>query len=64
MSNSNAIRPGQPRETVQARLVDGRIFEAPPGTPLADILCVAAQPGAPMTAAAVINNKLAELTAP
>ena len=62
--NPSAIRPGRPRETVQARLDDGRIFEAPPGTRLADIVRVAARPGAPMVVAAVINNKLAELTTP
>lgn len=64
MSVLDQIRPGAPRETVQARLSDGRIFEAPPGTPLGDLLCVAARPGDPMVVAAVINNKLAELTMP
>jgi uridine kinase len=33
MSDNNAIRPAQPRRCVQARLDDGRLFEAPPGTP-------------------------------
>ena len=32
------ITAGIPRERVQARLPDGRIFEAPPGTPLKDIM--------------------------
>ena len=29
----SAIHLSQPRATVQARLPDGRVFEAPPGTP-------------------------------
>ncbi len=49
---------------MQARLSDGRIFEAPPGTPLADILCAAARPGDALAVAAIINNRLAELTTP
>ncbi len=60
-----SIVPGKPRERVQARLPDGRIFEAPPGTPLADILRAAdgSSRGAPVVAA-VINRKLRELTIP
>lgn len=64
MSNLDNIRPGAPRQTVQARLNDGRIFEAPPGTVLGDIMCAAARPGDPTVVAAVINNRLAELTTP
>ena len=58
------ILPGKPRERVQARFPDGRIFEAPPGTPLADILCVADGLADSTVVAAVINRKLRELTAP
>ncbi|MCC6191714.1 MAG: nucleoside kinase, partial [Anaerolineales bacterium] len=64
MSIEHKIRPGRPRESVQARLADGRIYEAPPGATLAEILCVAARPGDPMVVAAIVNNKLTELTAP
>jgi uridine kinase len=64
MNDLTHIRPGRPRECVQARLPDGRIFEAPPGTPLADIMCAAARPGDPMVVAAVLNNKLCELSLP
>ncbi len=64
MPDLSLIRPGAPRACVQARLADGRIFEAPPGTPLADILCVAAQPGDTPVVAAILNNKLCELTTP
>jgi len=64
VTNLAEIKLGQPRQNVQARLNDGRIFEAPPGTPLADILRAATQPGAPRVVAAVMNNKLTELTTP
>lgn len=49
---------------MQARLDDGRLFDAPPGTSLADILRAAARPGDPLVVAAVMNNKLCELTTP
>jgi uridine kinase len=58
--------PGSPRATVQARLPDGRIFEAPPGTPLEDILRIAngfGSNGLPAVAA-IMHNKLNELTRP
>jgi uridine kinase len=57
------IRPGQPRPTVQARLPDGRIFEAPPGTTIGEILAVAGVGRSPAVAA-VVNGRLAELTRP
>jgi len=58
------IRPGRPREFVQARLPDGRIFEAPPGTSLAEVLRYAARPGELPALAAVVRGKLTELTKP
>jgi uridine kinase len=61
---SSPIRPGTPRDWVQAQLPDGRIFEAPPGTPLADILRAAARPGEPLVVAAVLDHRLRELTTP
>ena len=61
---SHHITPGQPRARVQARLPDGRIFEAPPGTPLEEIMCAASSAGAPLIVAAVVNGKLRELTIP
>jgi len=60
---SSAIRPSQPRTTVQARLSDGRIFEAPPGTTIGEILAVAGDGHSP-TVAAVVNGRLSELTRP
>jgi uridine kinase len=61
---TNLIVPGQPRERVQTRLPDGRIFEAPPGTPLAEILRAANSAADSTVVAAVINRKLRELTTP
>jgi uridine kinase len=59
---STAITPGAPRERVQARFPDGRIFEAPPQTTLAEIMCVA-NTSDTLVVAAVLNGKLCELTA-
>jgi uridine kinase len=63
---SSRIRPSAPRETVQARLPDGRIFEASPGTPVGDVLEVAAasvgHPGSAV--AAFIGGRLRELQTP
>jgi uridine kinase len=64
MSSLSHIRPGQPRERVQARLPDDRIFEVPLGTPLAEIMCAANSEGHPLIVAAVVNGKLRELTVP
>jgi uridine kinase len=60
-ASPNSIRPGAPREHVQARLPDGRILEAPPNTPLADILHAANGAGEPPAIAAVLNGKLVGL---
>ncbi len=63
----SSIRPAAPRDTVHARLPDGRIFEAPPSTPIGDILRVAeAQAGLEghEAVAAVIDGRLRELTMP
>ena len=61
------IRLTSPRDTVHARLPDGRIFEAPPSTPIGDILRVAeAQAGVEghEAVAAVVEGRLRELTMP
>lgn len=63
MSNS-PITLSQPRTEVQARLRDGRIFSAPPGTPLAEIARAAFPPDQGLIVAALLNNKLTELTTP
>lgn len=54
------ISPGKPRARVQARLPNQQIYEAPPGTPLADIFRAAHVEAV----AAVVNGKLAELSHP
>lgn len=63
------IRLAPPRESAQARLPDGRIYEAPPGTPLGDILEVARTDGraaATVTpaVAAIVDGRLRELHTP
>ena len=71
VSPSNSILPGKPRKRVQAQFLDGRIFEAPPGTPLAEIMHAAAraqrersetQSKEPLVVAAILNGQLRELT--
>ena len=56
------IRPAQPRTRVQATLPDGRVFEAPLGTAVSDVLSAAF--GAPKRPfmAAIIDGRLRELT--
>ena len=62
------IRRGAPRDTVQARLPDGRIYDAPPGTPVGDILDVATREtrrrAAVPVVAAIISGRLRELHTP
>lgn len=57
------IQPAAPRDRVQARLADGRIFEAPPGTPVGDVFDVALTNHAPPMAA-VVNGRLVSLDQP
>ncbi len=61
------IRRASPRETVQARLPDGRIYEAPPGTPLGEILRTAEQEADVAgrdAVAAIVGGRLRELATP
>lgn len=56
------IRPSTPRSNVAVTFPDGRVFEAPVGTLLDDILTVAApSPGLPVVAA-LVNGRLRERT--
>jgi uridine kinase len=61
------IRLASPRDTVQAQLPDGRIYEAPPGTPIGAILRVAEEeserPAVPVIAA-IVSGRLRELHTP
>jgi uridine kinase len=60
-----SIRPAGPRQTIQVHLPDGRIFEAPPGTAVGDVLQVAAHDGQREWAvAALIGGRLRELVTP
>ena len=58
-----------PRDSAHARLPDGRVYDAPPGTPLGDILDVARREGTSATAdapavAAIVDGRLRELHTP
>nr|MBC7245121.1 nucleoside kinase [Chloroflexota bacterium] len=58
-------RPARPRETVQVRFPDGRIFEAPVGTSLESFIRAAYnEDSVPIVAAVVDRYKLCELTQP
>jgi uridine kinase len=58
------ITAGIPRERVQARMSDGRLFEAPPGTPLHEFVRAAVGTAHPPIVAAIVNRRLRELTFP
>jgi len=58
------VRPGQPRETVQVRFPDGRIFEASAGTPLEAFVAAIRRPEDPLVVSAMMEGKLVELTCP
>jgi uridine kinase len=63
-SKERLIRPANPRRMVQARLADGRIFEAPPGTSLAEVVKAAVlQPDMPVMAG-ILNGRIRELSTP
>jgi uridine kinase len=56
------IRPAKPRSRVLATLPDGRVYEAPIGTPVSDVIHAAfADPPQPFMAA-IVDGRLRELT--
>ena len=64
---SGPIRLATRRDTAQARLPDGRIYEAQVGTPIGDVLRVAAEESArpvPQAVVAIVNGRLRELHVP
>ena len=64
MANENVreIRPAQPRTRVHATLPDGRVFEAPIGAAVRDVLRAAfGEPKRPFMAA-IVDGRLRELT--
>ena len=58
------VWPAAPRATAQVRFPDGRIFEGPLGTPLAEFIRAAEPAPAIPIVAAMVNGKLRELTHP
>ena len=64
MTDRSRIRPGGPRTSVQATLADGRIFEAPVGTAIGDILAAAHTEHDPLAVAALVDGTLTELSTP
>jgi uridine kinase len=56
------VRSASPRQTAQVRLPDGRIFEAPLGTPLEQYISAAFQDTAVPVMAALVDGRLRELT--
>jgi uridine kinase len=57
------VHPGKPRTTAQVRFADGRIYEAPVGTPLeAYVHAAAEKPWPSPVVGAIIGNQLRELT--
>jgi uridine kinase len=58
------VTPGMPRERVQVKLSDGRIFEATPGSPLGAFITAACGAVEPPVVAAIVDGRLRELTWP
>lgn len=58
------VRPAQPRQTVQVRFPDGRLFEAPRSSPLEAFVAAVRRPGDPLTVSAIVEGKLVELSWP
>ncbi|MEW5983225.1 MAG: nucleoside kinase [Acidobacteriota bacterium] len=63
-SGSELVTPGTRRERMQARLSDGRIFEAVPGTVLGEVIRAAFGDPDPPIVAAIVDGHLRELTWP
>ena len=58
------IVPGQPRETVQVQLDDGRLYEGPVGTPLVEFMDVAMNDHESIVTAALVDGQFRELGFP
>ncbi|MFO7695338.1 MAG: hypothetical protein R6V57_19805 [Vicinamibacterales bacterium] len=59
---SGEIRPARPRARVQATMPDGRVFEAPLGTPVGDVIREAFGERPQPFMAAIVDGRLRELT--
>ena len=62
--NPDGIRPAAPRTRAQARMPDGRIFEAPLNAPVGDVLRIAFDKPKWPFMAAIVDGRLRELTFP
>jgi uridine kinase len=60
--SSGEIRPAQPRTRLLAALPDGRVFEAPIGALVGDVLRAAYEPPKCPYLAAIVDGRLRELT--
>ncbi len=58
------VKPGKPRQTVQVRFPDGRIYEGPVNTPLEHFVAAIVRPEEPLVVSALVEGKLVELTHP
>jgi uridine kinase len=61
---SVVVQSTEPRRTAQVRMADGRVFEAPVGTPLEEYVAVALEDSPVPVIAALVNGNLRELTYP
>ncbi len=59
---ASGVREGEPRKTVQARFPDGRVFDAPLGTPVEAYVQAALGDSPVPVIAALVNGELHELT--
>lgn len=64
MMNEPIVYPTELRPTVQARFPDGRVLEAPRGTPLEAFIVAAQLPAEPRVVASLMNGRLRELCYP
>ena len=62
--NATPVWPASPRDAVQVRLPDGRVFAGPVGTPLNDFMRAAYLEAAPPVVAALVDGDLVELCHP
>jgi uridine kinase len=60
----SGVQPGRRRDDIQVRLPDGRVFDAPRGTPLVEFLRVAFPNGDDPLVAAIVDGELRELPRP
>lgn len=59
-----AVQPAEPRDLVQVRFPDGRIFEGPRCAPLEAFVAAIRRPDEPLIVSALVEGKLVELTYP